>query len=220
MTSRFYSNYMSSFSTKHKIGDVSIPFDASNVLISLNPSVEVYSRIKINHLINFDFNYIPYLYHGETKNHSQILEDQEIGIFFTGKNMFKDYQNRKSFILEILNNVSNCDAVNITNLIFDYISIESLASIYLQDTLEPYYWGLETVYKNNEGDEMIRYDYEVNGIYNLEQIKIQLDYFEMVEILSVFLVYSNYSNVIWRSDKPLNIDLEYVLKEKERLLKG
>ena len=62
-------------------------------------------------------------------------------------------------------------------------------------------------------------------------MKIILDNFDFAEILSVFLVYKDYMDfddligyeepprgAIWRSEKPLDIDFEYALKEKQRLI--
>jgi hypothetical protein len=228
--SRLFESADASASRRPRTDEVVIFFDASKVL-KPEFTVELYSRIEpsalILQLMDWDF-FTTYTYHGESKLFELCDKKDfphcEIAIIVASKNMFEEHAKKKLVITDVLSDVPNCDAVNISNMISRYLPVQSIASVYLPkhecDTyLVTYCWALETRYKNEDGEEMVRYDYEEDKDCDTE-MKILLNNFDFAEILSVFLVYKDYMDfdkVIWRSEKPLNIDFEYALKEKSRV---
>jgi len=205
-------------------------FDASQIVENIEGNVEFLEKNRIFDLVNgiIDLTGIVPWYQRinnilPSSTDHEILEYKNLEELLVSVIISEKYINIEKIdetLKEVLNDVKNCDVVNIINLINSYIPCQA-TNYFLQNYKKDinYEWMIEMNIQNSDGD--------ISQIYiNNEDYFVNINFiiYPITDtILSIYLVYKHIigKNILLRSQQPLPIQktIQVAIQQEERIRK-
>jgi hypothetical protein len=204
-------------------------FDASQIVENIKGNVEFLEKNRIFDLVNgiIDLTGIVPWYQRinnilPTSTDDEILEYKNLEELLVRVIISEKYINIEKIdetLKEVLNDVKNCDVVNIINLINSYIPCQA-TNYFLQNYKKDinYEWMIEMNIQNSDGD--------ISQIYiNNEDYFVNINFiiYPITDtILSIYLVYKHIigKNILLRSQPlPIQKTIKLAIQQEERIRK-